>query len=88
MTLWFPELINRFRRYESLYTSVPQDENSMCEIMSMLKVVPEQTDVKCDDQIEKSVYVDIIIIGMACIPSSIIVPLFVNKFGIRFFLGS
>ncbi|VVC36128.1 Major facilitator superfamily,Major facilitator superfamily domain,Major facilitator, sugar transporter- [Cinara cedri] len=86
MTLWFPELINRFRLYETSKIAVPQNEKSMCEIVSMFKVIPEKTKMKCIDYIENSVYMNILIIGVACLPSSIIVPLFVSKFGIRFFL--
>jgi VNT family MFS transporter (synaptic vesicle glycoprotein 2) len=60
---------------------------NMCEIVSMFKTEPENTDHKCNDDIDQSVYINIVIIGIACIPTSLIVPLFVNKLGIRFFLG-
>lgn len=60
----------------------------MCEIVSLYKIEPDDIDVKCNDDIDESVYVNIVIIGVACIPTSLIVPLFVNKLGIRFFLGS
>lgn len=87
LILWFPELMNRFRSYETLY---PENHNrtTMCEIVSMFKIEPEVTDTKCNDHIDESVYMNIIIIGIACIPTSLIVPLFVNKLGLRFFIGS
>ena len=86
MVLWFPELMNRFRWYETLYTG-PKNMTNMCEIISLFKIEPEEIDLKCNDDIDQSVYENILIIGIACIPTSIIVPLLVNKFGIKFFLG-
>jgi len=59
----------------------------MCEIVSMFYVKPEETDQTCNDNIDKTVYLNIVIIGIACIPTSLIVPLFVNRLGLRFFLG-
>ncbi|VVC44488.1 Hypothetical protein CINCED_3A025275 [Cinara cedri] len=84
LILWFPELMNRFRWYETLH-SENQNSTTMCEIVSMFKIEPEVKDAKCDDHIDESVYMNIIIIGFACIPTSLIVPLFVNKLGLRFF---
>ncbi|XP_060861423.1 synaptic vesicle glycoprotein 2C-like [Metopolophium dirhodum] len=85
MVLWFPELMNRFRWYETLYSG-PKNMTNMCEIVSLFKIEPEEIDLKCNDEIDQSVYENILIIGIACIPTSIIVPLLVNRFGIKFFL--
>jgi len=85
LILWFPELMNRFRWYET-YSNI-QNKTTMCEIVSMYIVEPEVKDVKCDDHIDYSVYMNIIIIGIACIPTSLVVPLFINKLGLRFFTG-
>jgi len=85
LILWFPELMNRFRWYET-YSDF-QNKTSMCEIVSMYKVGPEVNDLKCDDHIDQSVYMNIMIIGIACIPTSLVVPLFINKLGLRFFTG-
>lgn len=87
LMLWFPELMNRFRWYETLYEG-PQNKTTMCEIVSLFEVKPEKIEFECNDNIDQSVYFNIVIIGIACIPTSLIVPLFVNKFGLRFFLGS
>lgn len=87
LMLWFPELMNRFLWYETLYTGFP-NMTTMCEIVSLYKIEPDDFDGQCNDDIDESVYVNIVIIGIACIPTSLIVPLFVNKLGIRFFLGS
>lgn len=86
MVLWFPELMNRFRWYETSYSG-PKNMTNMCEIVSLFKIEPEEIDLKCNDEINQSVYENILIIGIACIPTSIIVPLLVNKFGIKLFLG-
>uniref|UniRef100_A0A2H8TZZ2 Synaptic vesicle glycoprotein 2A n=1 Tax=Melanaphis sacchari TaxID=742174 RepID=A0A2H8TZZ2_9HEMI len=85
LMLWFPELMNRLRWYETLYSG-PKNTTNMCEIVSMYKIEPEKIDYKCNDDIDQSVYLNIVIIGIACIPTSLIVPLFVNKLGLRFFL--
>lgn len=87
LMLWFPELMNRFRWYETLYAG-PQNKTTMCEIVSMYKFVPEQEESTCIDDIDESVYINIVLIGIACVPTSLIVPLFVDKLGLRFFLGS
>lgn len=87
LMLWFPELMNRFRWYETSYSG-PKNMTNMCEIVSMFYVKPEEADQTCNDDIDKSVYLNIVIIGIACIPTSLIVPLFVNRLGLRFFLGT
>lgn len=67
----------------------PQNKTTMCEILSVYKVEPDVMDnVACNDNIDESVYMNIVIVGIACIPTCIIVPLYVNKFGLRFFLGN
>lgn len=90
LMLWFPELMNRFRWYEeTLHKSGGTgNKTTMCEIVSLFKYEPEKQGSTCNDHIDLSVYTNIVIIGFACIPTSLIVPLFVNKLGLRFFLGS
>lgn len=87
LILWFPELMNRFRWYETLH-SESKNKTTMCEIVSMLKIEPGATDDECNDHIDQSVYINIIIVGIACIPTSLIVPLFTKKLGLRFFTGT
>lgn len=87
LTLWFPELMNRFRWYEKTYAG-PKNMTNMCEIVSMFKIEPEETHQKCNDDIDESVFINIVLIGIACLPTSLIVPLFVNRLGLRFFLGT
>lgn len=60
----------------------------MCEVVSILKIESGVKDLMCNDRIDQTVYMNIIIVGIACIPTSLIVPLFVNKLGLRFFTGS
>lgn len=86
LILWFPELMNRFLRYETLYSDSTKNK-TMCEIVSMFKIEPEVKNIKCNDHINQSVYVNIIIMGVVCIPTSLIVPLFINRLGLKFFTG-
>lgn len=94
LMLWFPELMNRFRWYEETSHhgggggGGTGNKTTMCEIVSMFNYEPEKKGSTCNDRIDLSVYTNIVIIGFACIPTSLIVPLFVNKLGLRFFLGS
>lgn len=89
LILWFPELMNRFRRFETSPSSPDgRNETTMCEIVSKFRITPEAEDFECNDRIDQSVYVNIIIVGIACIPLSVIVPLFNKKLGLRFFTGS
>ncbi|XP_050540651.1 synaptic vesicle glycoprotein 2B-like isoform X2 [Daktulosphaira vitifoliae] len=84
LVMWFPELMNRFRKYE---TEMPNSHGvSMCEIISMFNNRTEQNFIECNDNIDQSVYINIVIIGLACIPTSLALPMFVNKLGLRFFL--
>ncbi|XP_025423748.1 synaptic vesicle glycoprotein 2C-like isoform X2 [Sipha flava] len=88
MMLWFPELMNRLRWYETTYPSA-QNKTTMCEVLSMYKVEPNAlADVRCNDDIDGSVYLNILIVGVACLPLCFIVPLYVNKLGLRFFLAT
>lgn len=88
MMLWFPELMNRLRWYETAYPG-DRDKTTMCEVLSVYNVEPDAlANVKCDDDIDGSVYLNIMIVGVACIPLCIVVPLYVNKLGLRFFLGN
>lgn len=87
LILWFPELMNRLRWYETLHSDSPK-KTTMCEIVSILKIESGVKDPMCNDHIDQTVYMNIIIVGIACIPTSLIVPLFVNKLGLRFFTGS
>jgi VNT family MFS transporter (synaptic vesicle glycoprotein 2) len=41
----------------------------------------------CDTVIAPSVYLHTVYIGLACIPGSIILPIFVHKLGAKFFLS-
>lgn len=85
LILWFPEMMNRFRWYETVYEG-PLNKTSMCEVMSLHKVELKESLVMCNDEIDIDVYINIIIIGIACIPTSLVLPLFVNKLGLRILL--
>ncbi|XP_050419693.1 synaptic vesicle glycoprotein 2B-like [Adelges cooleyi] len=85
LIMWFPELMNRFRQYETAAKPGSPRAN-MCQIVSMFHSKSNDLTTECTDTIDLSVYVNIVIIGFACIPTSLAVPMFVNKLGLRFFL--
>lgn len=84
--LWFPELFNRFEEFELFH---PGKKATVCEVSSV--VVTNNTlerDVLCESQIGDSVFLHTLIIGLACIPTSLLLPLCVHKLGAKFFLGN
>jgi len=60
----------------------------MCEIVSMFKIEPEVEDVKCNDHIDQAVYMNIVIVSVVCVLTSLIVPMFINRVGLRVFTGT
>ncbi|XP_025408242.1 synaptic vesicle glycoprotein 2C-like [Sipha flava] len=85
LAMWLPELFNRFEKFE---TEHPDMNASMCQVSS---VYIEQggalntTDL-CGSAIGESVYTHTLWIGIACIPSSLLMPLCVHRLGAKFFL--
>lgn len=83
--IWFPELFYRFEEFEFHH---PNQTVSVCEVSSVF--VNHTTGVEeqfCGDPIEDSVFLHTLIIGLACIPTSLWLPLCVHKLGAKFFLG-
>lgn len=78
--IWFPELFYRFDEYEQ---KNPGEEASVCVVSSILL----KKDDICDNEIKNEVYYHTIIIGLACIPTSFMLPLFVHRFGAKIFIG-
>lgn len=84
--LWFPELFYRFEEFEVIH---PGESASVCEVSSVV-VTNNNTqlrDVLCETEIADSVFLHTLIIGLACVPTSLVLPLFVKKLGAKFFLG-
>ncbi|XP_075232170.1 synaptic vesicle glycoprotein 2C-like isoform X2 [Lycorma delicatula] len=78
LMMWFPELFNRFDKFEELH---PNETASVCIVSSVF-----HEEKLCDATIDRSVYFHTLIIGLACIPTSFWLPLCVHRLGIKFFL--
>jgi len=85
LMVWFPELFYRFEEYEKQY---PGKEASVCDVSSIVVANATIIDEFCSgDPIQSSVYLHTVIIGLACIPTSLILPLCIHKLGAKFFIG-
>lgn len=74
-------------RFEQFEHENPNKTTSVC-IVSALSNNGTQIDAYgCDTIIAPSVYLHTVYIGLACIPGSIILPIFVHKLGAKFFLS-
>lgn len=80
LMVWFPELFYRFEEYENLHGSGPA---SVCIVSS---VVLHNGEGFCGDPINSKVYLHTLIIGLACIPTSLILPACIHKLGAKFFI--
>lgn len=86
LMMWFPELFNRFEKFEQ---QQPGKDVSVCQVSS---VYIEQngalsTADLCGSEVAESVYTHTLWIGIACIPTSLWMPLCVHRLGAKFFLG-
>lgn len=84
--LWFPELFNRFEKFEQ---QQPGKDVSMCQVSSVYiehNGALNTADL-CGSEVGVSVYTHTLWIGVACIPTSLWMPLCVHKLGAKFFLG-
>ncbi|XP_018344257.1 PREDICTED: synaptic vesicle glycoprotein 2C-like [Trachymyrmex septentrionalis] len=83
LMVWFPELFTRFEQFEH---SNPGETTSVCIVSALPDNTTFFNPYGCDTIIAPSVYLHTVYIGLACIPGSIILPLFVHKLGAKFFL--
>lgn len=81
--VWFPELFNRFEEFEEMF---PNRTGSVCEVSS-INLKADGTEIFCGETINESVYVHTLIVGLACIPTSLWLPLCVHRLGAKFFLS-
>ncbi|XP_012284239.1 synaptic vesicle glycoprotein 2C isoform X2 [Orussus abietinus] len=83
LMVWFPELFTRFEEFE---------RNNYGETISVCiaSTLPENsTNIDpygCETTIAPSVFLHTVYIGLACLPGSIILPLFIHRLGAKFFL--
>lgn len=83
--VWFPELFNR---YEDFETKNPGVSASVCDVSGIVLAEEASSDpFECSSKIENSVYMHTLIVGLACIPTSLWLPLCVHKLGAKFFLS-
>ncbi|XP_043289400.1 synaptic vesicle glycoprotein 2B-like [Venturia canescens] len=86
LMVWFPELFTRFEEFELDY---PGESTSVCIVSSLPQNTTALVDVsspECVTVITDSVYLHTVYIGLACIPGSIILPIFIHKVGAKVFL--
>lgn len=84
LMVWFPELFTRFEDFELEH---PGQSTSVCIVSSLTENSTTNFNPHdCDPGIPSSVYLHTVYIGLACVPGSIILPLFVHKLGAKFFL--
>lgn len=83
LMIWFPELFYRFEEYHKTYEGQPA---SVCEVSSIV-IGNGTTGNFCEgDPIDSSVYFHTVIIGLACIPTSLILPVCIHRLGAKFFI--
>lgn len=82
LMIWFPDIFNRFREYEKLR---PGEEASVCVVSSIVLGNGTSNDF-CGDPIDTEVYWHAVILGLACIPTSLILPACIHRLGAKFFI--
>ncbi|KAJ3666324.1 hypothetical protein Zmor_001774 [Zophobas morio] len=84
LIMWFPEIFERFNEYELAH---PNTTASVCTVS---EVNQDENAVFftefCDPAINSRVFLDTIIIGLSCIPTSVSLSFFMKKFGKKFVL--
>lgn len=82
--VWFPELFTRFEDFEKMH---PGDSTSVCIVSALPDNSTNIDPYGCDTTIGPNVYLHTVYIGLACVPGSIVLPIFVHKLGAKFFLS-
>ncbi|XP_033215087.1 synaptic vesicle glycoprotein 2B-like [Belonocnema kinseyi] len=89
LLLWFPEIFQRFSQFE---TKFPNETTSVCTVSKKLyslnaTLANTNTDLfGCESNIDTTVYLNSLWQAIACIPFSILLPMFVDRLGFKFFL--
>lgn len=83
LMIWFPELFYRFEEYEH---ENPSGDVSVCDVSSIV-LVDRPSRGFCGDKIRADVYWHTVILGLSCIPTSLILPICIHRLGAKFFLG-
>ncbi|XP_046592322.1 synaptic vesicle glycoprotein 2C isoform X1 [Neodiprion lecontei] len=86
---WFPELFRRFAEFEK---ENPDSSAGICSLSFVMPVANSTTQVDvvdefgCETKLQGSVFLYTIFLGLACIPTSVWLPLCIGRLGYRFFL--
>ncbi|XP_048507312.1 synaptic vesicle glycoprotein 2C-like isoform X2 [Athalia rosae] len=84
LMVWFPELFQRFAEFEKEH---PSQSATVCDVSEIKPInVDSVADFSCNEKVQSSVYIHTIFLGLACIPTSIWLPLCIGQLGYRFFL--
>lgn len=82
--------LSQNNRFEDFEMEHPGESTSVCIVSALPQNTTSLMDVtgsECIADIATSVYVHTVYIGLACIPGSIILPLFIHKVGAKVFLS-
>lgn len=85
MTIFLRFSLCRFHRFEEFEQRNVGKPASVCEVSSIV-LHDVRTEAFCEGSIENSVYWHTVVIGLACIPTSLILPTCIHRFGAKFFI--
>lgn len=81
-------MLHSLHRFEQFEHMNPGETTSVCIVSALPDNGTFFDPYGCEDtMIAPSVYLHTVYIGLACIPGSIILPIFVHKLGAKFFLS-
>ncbi|XP_043283171.1 synaptic vesicle glycoprotein 2B-like [Venturia canescens] len=86
LMLWFPEVFQRFATFEKIR---PEDTASVCTISSSNWTMNFESNASatvCPSTVQSFVYLQTLILGLSCLPVSIVLPLTIHKLGYNFYL--
>ncbi|XP_018562430.1 synaptic vesicle glycoprotein 2C-like isoform X2 [Anoplophora glabripennis] len=78
LIMWFPEIFDRFNAYELKH---PNETASVCVVSQHANKHELIYSTSCDSSINNRVFLDTIIIGLSCIPTSVSLSYFMKKIG-------
>lgn len=84
MILWFPEIFDRFSQFNKQH---PGESAGVCEVFQEQPLLNSTLKMECDPAIATNVFLDTIIIGFSCIPTSASLSYFMYKIGKKAVLG-
>lgn len=82
LIMWFPEIFERFNDFEKSHPGV---KAGVCQI-GQVRNETFQLISRCDPSISNRVFLETLIIGLGCIPSSLSLSFFMKKIGKKYVL--